>query len=310
MITLKEAQKINQGDVVRAGIIEVFRRQSPLLDAIPFLDVPGGAYPYLQEGTLPGVGFRGVNQTYSESTGILNPQVEVLRICGGNLDVDRVILKLLGEGVRATHEVLKVKSLILFITKKMVKGDSLTDVREFDGLQNRITGSQLMEAKASPTDGGDALSLIRLDELYDKVDDVTHFITSKAIRRLLTAAARTTTVSGFITWEKNEFGRRIASYNDTPLLEVDIDETGARVLDFNEVAGTGSTATAQSMYAVSFGDGMTFGLQNGVMEVEDLGRVSGTPVLRTEVEWLLSLATAHPRCAARMRGIKDAAVIA
>lgn len=310
MITLAEAQKINSGDVVRAGIIEVFRRESPLLDAMPFLDVPGGAYFYTQEGTLPGVGFRGVNQNYSESTGILNPQVEVLRICGGNLDVDRAILKMQGQGVRSTHEVMKVKSLILTITKKMVKGDSLTDVREFDGLQNRITGSQLMNSAATPTDGGDALSLIRLDELYDLVDNPTHFVTSKAIRRLLTAAARTTTVSGFMSWEKNEFGRRIAAYNDTPLLEVDIDENGARVLDFNEVGGTGSTATAQSMYCVSFGDGMLFGLQNSVMEVSDLGRVSGTPTLRTEVEWLLSLAACHPRCAARMRGIKNVAVVA
>lgn len=310
MITLMEAMKIDEGMTVRSAVIEMFARASELLSIMPFQDIPGGAYSYTQEATLPGVAFRGVNQSYTESTGILNPQVEVLRIAGGNLDVDRAILRMHGQNVRAVHERMKVKALALYLTKKVIKGDSLSDVREFDGLQNRITGSQLIEAKASPTDGGDALSLSKMDELSDAVDDPTHFLTSKAIRRLLTAAARTTSVSGFITWEKDQLGRKIAFYNDLPLVIVDIDETGSRVLAFDEVAGTGSTATAQSLYCVSFGDGMLFGIQNGVMEVNDLGRVSGTAVLRTEVEWLIGMVAAHGRCAARLRGVKDAAVVA
>lgn len=308
MITLVEAMKHNEGDVVRAGVIEMFARASDVLRVMPFRDIPGGSYHYTQEGSMPGVGFRGVNQTYTESTGIVNPQVEVLRIAGGNLDCDRAIIKMHGPGARSWQEFAKVKALALFLQKKLIKGDSLVDVREFDGLQNRITGSQLIEA--GTTDGGDALSLLKLDELCDAVDDPTHLIMSKAIRRLLSAAARTTTVGGFIVWEKNEFGKKIAFYNELPILLTDIDETGSRVLDFNEVGGTGATATATSIYCVAFGEGMLMGLQNGVMEVEDLGRVSGTPILRTEVEWLVGLAALHARCAGRLRGVKNVAVVA
>lgn len=308
MITLVEAMKHNEGDVVRAGVIEMFARASSVLRVMPFEDIPGGSYHYTQEATLPGVGFRGVNQTYSESTGIVNPQVEVLRIGGGNIDVDRAILKMHGNGVRSWQEEAKVKALALYIQKKILKGDSLSDVREFDGLQNRITGSQLLEA--GTTDGGDALSLLKLDELVDAVQGRTHLVMSMGMRRLLTAAARTTTVGGFIVWEKTEFGQPIAVYAGLPILETDEDELGQRLLDFNEVGGTGSTATATSIYCVGFGAGKLMGIQNGVMEVEDLGRVSGTPILRTEVEWLLGMVALHGRCAARLRGIKNVAVVA
>lgn len=306
-LTLLEASKLNSGDVVRAGVIEMFARSSDILRVLRFMDVPGGAYHYTQEGVLPGVAFRGVNEAFAESTGIVLPQVEMLRIAGGDLDVDRAIIKRHGQGVRATHEMMKVKALSLYIGKKILKGDSVTSPLEFDGLQNRITGSQLIAAGS--TNGGNPLSLAKLDEAIDAVDFPTHLIMSKAMIRRLTQAARNTSVGGFISYSVDEFGRKITQYNDLPILVLDHDETGARVLAFNEVGPGGATATATSIYVVNFSDGMVTGLQNGVMEVRDLGEIDSKPVWRTRVEWDIGLATMHPRCAARLWGISDAAVV-
>ena len=308
-ITLVEASKLNSGDVVRSAVIEMFARESDILRVLPFMDVPGGSYHYNQEGTLPGVAFRGVNEAYQESAGVVNPQVEVLRIAGGDLDVDKAILKMHGMGVRASHERMKIKALALYLTKKIVKGDSTNDPREFDGLQNRISGNQVVEADDSPTNGGDALSLDNFDEGIDQVDDPTHLIMSKAMRRLLTAAARTTSVGGFINYSVDEFGRQITQYNDLPILYADQDETGARILDFNETASTGADATATSIYVCSFGENMLAGLQNGIMDVEDLGEIDAKPVLRTRVDWLVGMAALHGRAACRIRGIANAAVV-
>ncbi|MBT8411471.1 MAG: hypothetical protein KJP02_06725 [Octadecabacter sp.] len=308
-ITLVEASKLNPGDVVRNAVIEMFARTSDLLRVMPFMAVPGGSYHYNQEGTLPGVAFRGVNEAYAESAGVVNPQVEVLRIAGGDLDVDKAILKMHGEGVRSSHEAMKIKALSLYLTKKFVKGDSTSDPREFDGLQNRITGSQIVEADASATDGGDPLSLASFDDGIDQCDDPTHLVMSKAMRRLLTAAARTTSVGGFINYTVDAFGRQVTQYNDLPILYADMDETGARILDFDEVASTGSTATATSIYCVSMGENMLVGLQNGIMDVEDLGEIDAKPVLRTRVDWLVGMAALHGRCASRIRGISNAAVV-
>lgn len=309
-ITLVEASKLNPGNVIRNAVIEMFARQSDILRVMPFMDVPGGSYHYNQEGTLPGVAFRGINEGYAESAGVINPQVEVLRIAGGDLDVDKALLKMHGEGVRSSHEAMKIKALSLFLAKKMIKGDSTSDPREFDGLQNRITGSQIVEADASATDGGDPLSLINFEEGIDAVDDPTHLIMSKAVRRRLTVAARTTSVGGFVNYTKDEFGRPVTQYNDLPILYADQDETGARVLGYDELASTGSTATATSIYCVSFGENMLVGLQNGIMDVEDLDEVDDKPVLRTRVDWLVGMAALHGRAASRIRGISDAAVVA
>lgn len=307
-LTLLEASKLNKGDVVRSGVIEMFAAASDVLAAIKWLDVPGGSYHYNQEGKLPGVAFRGVNQAWDESTGIINPQVEVLRIAGGELDVDKAILKMHGAGVRTQHEAMKVKAMALYLTKKIIKGDSTSDVREFDGLMNRITGSQKVANSAA--DGGGALSLAKLDEAIDAVDNPTHLIMSKAMRRIITQAARDTAVGGYITYTLDAFGKKVTNYNDLPILIADYDDDGARILDFNEVGATGSTATATSIYIVNFSEGMLNGLQNGTMEVKDLGEIDAKPVLRTRVEWLVGLAALHGRCAARLYGISNAAAVA
>jgi hypothetical protein len=133
---------------------------------------------------------------------------------------------------------------------------------------------------------------------------------SKAMRRRLSAAARLTTVGGYITYDLDEFGRRVMVYDGLPILIADYDDVGARILGFDEANSTGTGVVSTSIYPVSFGESMLTGLQNGVMEVGDLGEIDDKPVMRTRVEWLVGLAALHGRCAARLRGITDAAVAA
>ncbi len=306
-LTLVEAAK-QADNPIQSAIIEMYAQSSDVLRVLPFDNIQGNALRYNREETLPGVGFRGINESYNESTGILNPQVEPLLIVGGDLDVDMFILKTMGMNQRSVQEALKIKALALAWTKAFVKGDSTSDPREMDGLQVRLTGNQLMYA--GTTDGGDALTLTKLDELIDKVDNPTHLIMNKTMRRRLTAAARSTSVGGFITWEKDEFGRKISQYNDLPILIADMDNEGSQILPFTEVGYTGSTATACSIYCVSLGAGMLNGIQNSVLDARDLGEIQTKPVMRTRVEWYAGIAAMHGRCAARLGGVKDAAVTA
>lgn len=308
-LTLLQASEMALGndEVKRAAIIELFATPD-LLRVMPFTDVAGGAYVYIQEGQLSGVAFRGINESYTSSTGVINPQVERLRIVGGDLDVDKALLKTHGPGIRSTQEKMKVKALSLYIAGKMVNGDSESDPREFDGLRKRITGSQLFPAGSSS--GGDALSLAVLDEAIDAVDGATHLVMSKRMRNLLSQAAKNPNVAGYVTWDKNEYGERVAFYNDLPILVTDYDDTGAQVIDFNEANPGGGSTVGTSIYIVKIGDEGVMGVQNGVMEVSDLGEINSAPVLRTRIEWLVSMAVMSGRCAARIWGIKKAAVTA
>jgi hypothetical protein len=310
-LTLVEAAKLSatNGETKRAAVIAMFAQASQWLSAMPFKDIAGNAYAYNREGALPGVAFRGINESYTESTGIINPLTEALRICGGDLDVDMAILKTQGEGVRAVHEQMKVKALAAEITRVLIKGDSTSQPREFDGLQNRCTGNQLVNAGS--TNGGDALSLAKLDEAIDACAGPNKVILlNKAMRRRLTTAGRTTTVSGYLTHTTDDFGRQLVKYNDIPLLVPYEDNGGTEPLAFDEVGSGGATATATSLYVVALGEGYVSGIQNGTMDVRDLGEIHDSPVKRTRVEWLAGMVVEHGRAAVRLRGISDAAVVA
>jgi hypothetical protein len=306
-LTLLEAAKRNSGDVYKSGVIELYAGSSSILMNLPFQDIAGDALKYNRESSLPGVGFRGVNEAYPPSTGVLNPLTESLVIAGGELDVDAFILKTMGMEQRAVQESMKIRALSLAWTRKFIKGDASTEPREFDGLQVRVTGSQLISAGS--TANGAALSLAKLDEAIDQVLNPTHLIMSKAMARKFAAAARATSVSGYITYTPDQLGRRILNYNDLPILTVDLDDAGNAILPFTEAAASG-TATATSIYIVSIGADALTGIQNGTIDVRDLGELQTSPLYRTRIEWYNGLAIFNGRAVARLRHIGDLPIVA
>lgn len=299
-LTLLEAAKINSGDVFKAGVLAKFAESSEILRVLGFLPINGNSLKYNVEETLPGIGFRGVNGSYTESTGIINPKTESLVIAGGDLDVDKFIVDTMGASQRTVHEAMKIKALSLAWTKTFIKGDSETNPLEFDGLQKRLQGDSVIANHAT----GAGLSLAKLDETIDAVDGANAILMSKAMRRRLTVAARTQAVGGNITYTIDQFGRQVAMYNDLPILIVDKDNENNDILGFTEASST------TSIYVVAFGDGQVQGLENGGMSVRDMGELETKPSLRTRIEWYSGFGVFAPRSAARLKNITDAAVTA
>lgn len=306
MLTLHEASKLVDGDLKRSAIIEMFAGSADIVGALPLMDIPGNSYSYSQEAKLPSVGFRGYNQSYTPSIGVVNPQSETLRIAGGELDVDTALVKTHGMGVRATHEAMQVKAFGQKIAAAFINGDS-SDGVSFDGLRVRVRGYQLLAANEDTPNANAPLSLATLDEAIDRVDGPTHIIMSKRMRNKLSQAAKDRDVGGDLQWGKDDFGKRVGFYNDLPILITEDDDKGDRIIDFNE-AGPAGGANTSSIYVVSFGEGKIVGLQNGIMDVRDLGEIDAAPVYRTRVEWLIAMAVMHGKAVSRVWGITDAAV--
>jgi hypothetical protein len=308
-LTLVEAAKLSR-DPIASAVIEQFARESDILRVLPFQNISGGSLAYNREGALASAAFRGVNEAYTASKGSLDPRVDRLAIAGGDLDVDRFIVQTQGEDVRGAHELLKVKGLAHAITTKIVKGDNTSDPREFDGLQSllgsTVAGQVLSNNTAS---GGGALSLAKLDALIDAVDNPTHLLMSKAMRRRFNAAARTTTVGGYVTYDKDEFGAQITMYQGLPIVVPYANNGGTEPLAFDEAHSGGGSANGTSIYCLSLGVGRLVGIQNGGMDVRDLGELDDQPVFRTRVEWYVGLSLQHSRAAARLRDITDAAIV-
>ena len=297
MLSLLEAAKL-EGDTYKAGVMAKFAETSDILRTLIFEQIQGDALKYNVEETLAGIAFRGVNESFTESTGIINPKLEALVIGGGDLDVDTSIVKTRGVVQRTIQEGMKIKALSLSWTKTFFKGDSETDPREFDGLQKRLVGTALI------ANGTAGLSLAKLDEAIDAVDNPTHLAMSKSMRRHLTVAARTTAVGGDISYTIDEFGRQVTKYNDLPILIADEDNTGTQILGYTEASST------TSVYVLSMGANRVQGIENGGMEVRDLGELDTKPALRTRVEWLCGFGVFTPKSAARVSQITDAAVTA
>jgi hypothetical protein len=302
-LTLLEAAKLVQ-DPLKRGVIEIFPRVSPVLERLPFFNVNGQAFKYSQEQTLPGIAFRGINESYTESTGIVNPQVEALYVLGGISSVDRALVKTQGNvnNLRAVYDSMKAKAAALEYTKKFFKGDNSNDPNEFDGLENRLTGDQVIDQGS--TSGGDALTLDKIDELLDAVQagaDVLFM--NKTLRRKVNSLVRA--AGQAIETVSDVFGRQLMAYAGVPIAVVEQDKDGNEILPFTEDNPGGGTAASSSIYAVRFGVAeYVSGLQAGDMDVEDLGL--NRTMHETLIEWICGLGVFHPKAAARLQGIKNA----
>ncbi|MCK5745967.1 MAG: hypothetical protein KAH44_07110 [Oricola sp.] len=308
VMTLNEYAKAADNEMTRA-VTELFADSSDILNAMPFETITGSAYKYNLEDTLPGIAFRGVNESYTPDIGVENPQVESLFIAGGEADVDNFLLRTHGEGRRAREENKKIKQMSRSVTDVILSGNNSSQPREFDGLQRRLTGTQLL--RNADGSGGAALSLSKLDELIASVVNPTHLIVHRKFRDVhFKALLRNQTLAGNVQLTKDDLGRPVTSYNGIPMLvgyEVGPD---ARILPFNEVAYGGGGAVTTSIYCVSLMEGHLWGIQSGPIATKDLGELEDKPAHRTRVEWDMGMVIENPYAAARLTSITDAPIAA
>jgi hypothetical protein len=301
-LTILEAAK-QETNPQRVAVIRELA-ESELISIMPFRNVQGGL-DYAVEAELPAVGFRGYNETYDESYGVINPQYERLKFFGGDIDVDIQRIKNYGTQAKAEQIQMKVRSLRLTFEDYVINGDESADPRAFDGLKARVN---VGSSQAVNVNG--ALSLTALDELIDAVDgDGKIVLMNKKMRRRLSAASRNTTIGGFMSYEQDAFGRRVSFYNDARIVVTDTNAQNVQIQGFTE------TSSSTSIYCVAFGDLQTTGIQGPAaagygIDIKEFGEVSDAPVDRTRIDWSVGMAIMNGRSAARAYGITDAAVTA
>jgi hypothetical protein len=297
MLTQTEWAKLNPNDL-QSGVVEIFAGTNPVMQYMPFQNIAGAAYVYNREQTLPGIAFRGINESYDESTGVINQLADPLKILGGDLDVDAALIAWStgANDTRAIHDAMKVKALSLSHLKTVFDGDSTANPKEFDGLNVRLTGAQVIGAGTN----GAVLTLNMLDDLVDAVaGSPTLLLMNKKTRQVIRQLARSVQA---LTIAKDDLGREIDLYYGVPFGIVEDDAQGDAILGFDETQGTANNTA--SIYAVSFGPGAMFGAQTNPISVRDLGELQSKPAFRTRVEHYNTIVLEHPKCAARLKGVK------
>jgi len=291
-LTLLEAQKHAKTPQELAVVTELAGGQ--LMSTLPFRNIEGNGLFWKREESLPDVGFRNYNGALSESYAEVSQQSESLKLFGGDIKVDRAINDLEGAEAKAYQIQSRVRAMRMAWEALFIKGDSNQSPSEFDGLQARINAdsSQYIAGGATLTEG-------MLDLLIDSVDAQggrKYLVMSKSARRALTRLARG---SNQIEIERSEFGYQQYTYMGLPVLELDRDHKNDPILE----AASNVDATPQDIYCVSFGNDHLTGIQNGGVNVRELGESFDQPQLVTRVEWYCGMALINGRAAARLAGI-------
>lgn len=300
-LTLLEASK-GLDSVFQRAVIETFVSTNRLFQILPFRSISGGHDGILMESELPTVSTRGVNEAYTRSHGKFDEIVQALKIYGGDIGIDPFIMRTKGQE-QATRQIgLKVKAIANNWLLDFFKGDAAADPRDMDGLQNRITGANLVSNTSSA-----GLSMMSLDTAIAQTHRPTALLMNRALTLRITEAARSTAtlVGGAnITRTADEFGNQILRYNGLEVVAVTDAADADVVLPFTE--GTSQS----SIYVVGFGDEGIEGIQNGTIEPRSLGEDNTTPREDTRIEWYSNFQIQHPRSVTRLQLITDAAAIA
>lgn len=291
-LTLAESAKLSN-DMVQRGVIETIIEESPILEMMPFETIEGNSFKYNQENTLGGAAFFAVNATWTEATATFTQKSASLAILGGDADVDNFIQRVRSniQDQRAVQTQLKAKSVARQFETSFITGDVAVDANAFDGIRKSTAAGQTTE----PGVNGGALTLALLDTLIDLVKGGKPHVLlmSKRTRRRLKALLIANT--HYVERGESAFGRQVMMYDGIPV----------EVSDFqpdDETLGTGTALS--SIYGLQFSaaDGVV-GLQNGSLEVIDLGQLESKDAQRVRVRWYVSIALLRDSAIARLRGL-------
>lgn len=316
MLTVAEAAKLKT-DPLERGVLETFVQEAKFADLIPFKNIQGSALKYDEEATLPGVEYRAVNVSYSESTGTVNQKSEGIVIAGGEADVDTFIVQTQGDlnDNRAIQERGKIKALAYQFQNGVINGDVAVDANSFDGLKKRLVGAQVLDPTGTgiPVLGADDNArhtffdfLDALLALVPGIDETNGMLLMNSfVKSKIMSSARRLTI---VTTDREDFGKLVDRYRGIRLIDVGLKADGSLIIPQTEPDGTGTPVNnTSSIYAVKVGrdisdQGVT-GLTNGGIQVEDLGKLQSKPSWRTRIEWFHGLAVFSGKAAARGRRV-------
>jgi hypothetical protein len=290
-LTKAEAAKLTN-DLLLRGVIETIISDSSVLSVLPFMGVTGTAVTYNRENAAPSVAWYDVGDTWAESTPTFTQVTAPLKILGGDADVDNFLQRTYADPNDLEAEVIaqKAKAVAYEFSNAFYTGDTATNAKQFDGLAKVVTAGQTITAGAN----GAALTLDLMDQLIDTVKPgrPDALCMAKRTRRKLSALRRAS--GNLLETDVDAFGRRALFYDGIPILVDDFVPT-------NETQGT--EAAASSVYALKFGRQGLMGLENGGIEVEQVGELETKDASRHRIKWYVSLALFGTLGLARLKGV-------
>lgn len=319
-VTLAQA-KLNATDDLDVAVIDEFRKESYILDTMPFDDVVnasgGGAtltYGYTRLVTESGAAFRAINAEYTKSEATKQRVTVDLKVFGGAFDIDRVLASIARGAEVSLQMSQKIKAARALFHDAFINGDTGVDANSFDGLDKSLTGTTTEFRANETTDwtgiaGEDAAhtQIDALDEFLGLLDEsaVAVLGNRKALAKVRAIARR----AGYFTRDRNDFGQQVERYGNIVLVDMgDKPASSSPIIPIeartvNAVAQTGLT----DLYAVRFGTDALHGVSRaGEPLIQQwLPNFDRSGAVQTgEVEMVAATALKRTKAAAVFRNIK------
>jgi hypothetical protein len=306
-VTLADAAVAYGANKSEVTLTRMYMELSPFLEELPMRKITGRAFPYSRETTLPAAGWRPVNASWSESTGVITRLAENLFILGGEVAEDQFIEET-DDGAdfnnKAVQIQLKAQAISTEFDRSVLEGDDRVDANGMVGLRRRLPSGQIVTAG---TTAGGTLTLALLDQLIDLVPFPNkRLYMNRTLRRKVKTLTDAVGGSIFIDEKRDTFGQQPAYYAGIPIRIIETSGSGATMLDFDEDPGNGTPNTA-SIYCVAMGFDTVFGIWNGKkpLAMQEFPPTSSTNRYVVRWESYVGFVIRHPRGAARLRNLTN-----
>jgi hypothetical protein len=318
--TLAEAARL-MTDPLKKGIIDIFRRESLIMDKLTWEDAGMLSIKVLRNKTLPTVYWRKIGGTFTESKGEVEELEERVFDMGGYFDVDKLLVKAKNviTDQRALQTDFYTTALSYEFNNQFINGNPVTSGDTIAGLWWRL--KTLLPAGQTILGGAldispDAATLsANFETFLDYIQKLMHAIEGHKPDMLLcndTMYIRMLSCvrqKGLYATTKDNYGRTFVTWGPGgPLIwdmGVKADQSTAIIGDVEATDGSAlSGGGSTSLYAVRLGEEKFLsGFQEYGMDVNDVGLLESGIAYRTVVDWPIGIYHWHPRAIARLVGI-------
>lgn len=272
MITLAEA-KVGMADKVDQNVVDVYRRESFLLDNLPFDNAisPGTSgstlvYGYQQTKTHSSAGKRDINGTYTASEAKREKKTAEAIVMGGSFKLDRVIQNTSGAIDEMAYQLEdKIKATANYFHYIAINGTKESTgegyvTNTFDGLRKLLEGADTVKS-ATVDISTSALMDDNYNAFLDEFDTWLRTMSGKPTMLLMNGKMLTKMCSlarraGYYSRSEDAFGRPVDEYNGIPMIDAGeyYDATEEKSIDVVEVTTPSSSAYGTTaIYAITTG---------------------------------------------------------
>ena len=322
--TLFDYAQLAPSNLVR-GVIDVFRRESFVMDHLSFPPTKGLQETVTRTAGLPAVGFRKIGETFGQSKATFEPVSERVFDLGGFIDVDKMLVKA-DPSQMAVHTDAFVTAISYEFNDYFVNGDPTVDIDGFTGLwyrlQNFLPTRQTILGggiDVSPDSAGLAAAFNLLLDGIDSVISVldghmaTLFLVNRTLWLRLNSGLRQLNL---FAQDVDQYGRSVMRFGTGGPWIYDLGtqaDQATEIIGNSELVdgsaltgGTPGTDGHTSLYAMRTGGNYLSGMQLYGIDVNKIGLLESGVAYRTVIDWPVGIKHVNPRAIARLVGVEAA----